>query len=116
MHNKDFGNWGEERAAEYLIKKGYKILCTNFNSYRGEIDIVAKDEKDLVFCEVKTRRNIEYGMPIEAVNYYKRKHLYATAEYYLYKNGIRNIPVRFDVIEVLLLNHKLTIHHVKDVM
>lgn len=116
MHNIDFGNWGEKRAAEYLIKKGYKILSTNFNSYRGEIDIIAKDAKNLVFCEVKTRRNIEYGLPIEAVNYYKKKHLYAAAEYYLYKNGIRNVPVRFDVIEVLLINHKIKINHVKNIM
>lgn len=114
MHNRDLGNWGEEQAVKFLEEKGYQIICRNFNSYKGEIDIVAKDGRELVFCEVKTRRNISYGMPIEAVNYYKKKHLYATGEYYLYKYKIKNTPVRFDIIEVLLINHKTTINHVKN--
>lgn len=116
MHNRDLGNWGEEQAVEFLRKKGYEILCRNFYSYQGEIDIIAKCDRELIFFEVKTRRNISYGMPIEAVNYYKRKHLCATAEYYLYKNRIENIPIRFDIIEVFLINHKITINHVKNVI
>ena len=116
MHNRDLGNWGEDQAAEYLKKNGYEIICRNFYAYQGEIDIVARKDETVVFCEVKTRRNTIYGMPIEAVNYYKRKHLYYTAEYYLYKNKIRNIPARFDVIEVLLVNHKITINHIKNIM
>ncbi len=116
MHNKDLGNWGEDKAVDYLKKNGYKIICRNFNSYYGEIDIIAKYNRELVFFEVKTRRNISYGMPIESVNYYKQKHLYSTAEYYLYKNKISNVPIRFDIIEIYLINHKVKINHVKDVL
>ncbi len=116
MHNRDLGNWGEQQAVNFLIKNGYEIICRNFYSFQGEIDIIAKFKKTIIFCEVKTRRNISYGMPIEAVNYYKKKHLYFTAEYYLYKNNLYNIPVRFDIIEVLLINHKIKINHVKDVL
>ena len=115
MHNKDLGNWGEEQAVEFLKDNGYEIVCRNFYSYQGEIDIVAKTDNELVFCEVKTRRNIEYGMPIEAVNKYKEKHLKFTAEYFIYKNRIENIPIRFDIIEVYLINHKVNIKHVKNV-
>ena len=116
MENKEFGNWGEQQAAQYLVENGCRIICRNFRSYRGEIDIIAKDENDLIFCEVKTRRSVEYGMPAEAVNYYKKKHLYATAEYYLYKNRLTDITVRFDIIEVLLLHNKIRINHIKNVL
>ncbi len=116
MHNKDLGNWGEGQAVEFLRKKGYEIIERNFYSYQGEIDIIAKDKNELVFCEVKTRRNINFGMPVEAVNYYKKKHIYATTKYYLYKKNINNACIRFDIIEVLLIDHKTKINHLKNVM
>ena len=116
MHNKDLGNWGEDQATEFLMKNGYEILERNFYSYRGEIDIVAKYENELVFCEVKTRRNISYGMPIESVNKRKKKCLMYTGEYYIYKNKIKNVTIRFDIIEVLLINHKISINHVRNVI
>lgn len=116
MHNRDLGNWGEEQATEYLKKNEYKIVARNFYSYQGEIDIIAKDKNELVFCEVKTRRNIQYGMPIDAVNKFKQNHIYKTAKYYLYKNNINNVCIRFDIIEVYLIKHKVKINHIKNVM
>ena len=116
MHNRDLGTWGESQAVEFLRKKDYEIIERNFYSYQGEIDIIAKDKNELVFCEVKTRRNINYGMPAESVNYYKKKHIYETAKYYLYKNNFNNICVRFDIIEVYLINHNIKINHLKNVM
>lgn len=116
MHNRDLGNWGENKAEEYLRKHEYEIIAKNFYSYYGEIDIIAKDKNELIFCEVKTRRNIQYGMPIDAVNKYKQKHIYLTAKYYLYKNHIKNTFIRFDIIEVYLINHITKINHIKNVM
>lgn len=116
MHNRDLGNWGEGQAAKFLRKKGYEIITRNFYSYQGEIDIIAKDKNEIVFCEVKTRRNISFGMPADSVNYYKKKHIQATAKYYLYKNNINNTSVRFDIIEVYLINHKIKINHLKNIM
>ena len=65
---------GEELAAEYLRKKGYKIIDRNFRKGYGEVDIVAiedpnSSEKTLVFVEVKTRTSNLYGSPLEAINY-----------------------------------------------
>lgn len=116
MHNRDLGNWGENQAEEYLRKNEYEIIERNFYSYHGEIDIIAKDKNELIFCEVKTRRNIQYGMPIDAVNKFKQKRIYLTAKYYLYKNNINNISVRFDIIEVYLINHVIRINHIKNAM
>lgn len=55
---KSLGNKGEEIATNFLIEKGYKIIDRNFRASVGEIDIIAKDKKEIVFVEVKTRRNM----------------------------------------------------------
>lgn len=91
MNNKVLGNAGEKIAKIYLERNKYKILETNFRCKQGEIDIIAKDKKELVFIEVKTRKSIKYGLPAEAVNQVKQKHISKTAEYYIYKNCIKNI-------------------------
>lgn len=99
-YNKIFGRAGEEAAAEYLKKKKYKILERNYKSSYGEIDIIAKFKKDIVFIEVKTRKSDKYGRPYEAVNYYKQKRMIATAKTYLYINDLYDKNVHFDVVEV----------------
>jgi putative endonuclease len=114
--NKDLGFFGEEQASNYLKDNGYKILVRNFYSYQGEIDIVAKDKDEYVFCEVKTRTNFKYGRPIEAVNYYKKKHILSATNYYLYKNNMNNIFVRFDIIEVVVRDNNFKINHIKNIM
>ena len=65
------GKTGEEIAEIYLIKNGYKILERNFSCRQGEIDIIARDIKEIVFVEVKTRTNKKYGEPIDSITYYK---------------------------------------------
>ena len=64
---------------------GYKIIERNFYANQGEIDIIAKDKKEIVFIEVKTRTSFKYGYPIDGVNSYKRHHLFKACNYYLYK-------------------------------
>ena len=83
--NKERGKQGEEIATQYLTKKGYQILERNFYARKGEIDIIAKEKQEIVFVEVKTRSNHQYGNPAEAVDSHKIHHIYDTAKYYLYQ-------------------------------
>lgn len=98
--NKIKGNFGENIACNYLKDSGYKIISRNFNCLYGEIDIIAIEDKEIVFIEVKTRCQDYYGEPIESVDMNKKQHLYNVAEYYLYKYNLLDKPIRFDVIEV----------------
>ena len=63
--NKVKGDFGEKIVDKYLIKSGYKILAKNFKCHLGEIDTIFKDEREIVFAEIKTRKGIKYGFPIE---------------------------------------------------
>lgn len=100
------GRIGEEVAADYLDKKGYALICRNFKCIQGEIDIIAKDNDEVVFVEVKTRTSIDYGEAREAVDKEKQKHIYRVAEYYLYKYKMEECFSRIDVIEVYIYNRK----------
>ena len=113
MHiKKELGNIGEQIAVEYLEKNNYQILKRNFYCKQGEIDIIAKDEQEIVFIEVKTRSSIDFGQPSEAVNSIKLKHMYKAAKYFLYKSHCMNNFIRFDVIEVLIENGKFNVNHI----
>ena len=102
MDNKQKGNAGEQKACEYLKAQGYQILEQNFHCKVGEIDIIAKNGKYLVFVEVKYRKNSSHGSPLEAVNFTKQKKISQTAGYYLMtKHKKENVSVRFDVVSVL---------------
>ena len=108
------GKKGEELACKFLIKNNYQIIIRNFRSKMGEIDIVAKDNDEIVFIEVKTRRQKEYGLPAEAVNKRKRTHILLVAEYFLMINNMENIFCRFDVIEIFICNKNTKINHIKN--
>lgn len=113
---RELGNIGEQIAAQYLEKNRYQVLERNFYCRQGEIDIIAKDGKEIVFIEVKTRSSNDFGRPSEAVNYIKKKHLYSCAKYFLYKTGLLEKFVRFDVIEVLIDKGRFNVNHIKQVM
>ena len=100
MKAKETGDFGENRAAEYLEDKGYKIVARNYHTRYGEIDIVACNDQTVCFCEVKTRKNTKSGTAGEAVNAAKQKKICLAALEYMQKNGLMNAVVRFDVIEV----------------
>ena len=116
MNNKECGYYGEDICVEYLKNNSYEILERNFNSKNGEIDIIAKENDELVFIEVKTRRNFKYGIPIEAINDAKIKHIKKAAIYYLHKTKNENANVRFDAIEVYILNNKIKLNHIKQIV
>lgn len=108
---------GEEKACEYLIEKNYDIIERNFSCSQGEIDIIAFDKTklELVFIEVKTRTNKQYGEPIDAVDLPKQKHIYRVAQYYIYSHKIKETNLRFDVIEVHLKYNTELIQHIKQI-
>lgn len=116
MNTRRFGIIGEKIAQDYLRDKGYEILKTNFYTKRGEIDIIAKKDNYIIFIEVKTRTNMKYGTPAMAVNSIKKKHIKFVAKIYMFLNKIREQDVRFDVIEVLIMNGKCKINHLEGIM
>jgi putative endonuclease len=94
------GGRGENRAARFLRERGYKILIRNFRCPLGEIDIVARDGRTLVFCEVKTRAE-DNPTPEDQVNEFKQHQITKAAKYYLGRYGVPQPPSRFDVVAVV---------------
>ena len=101
------GTCAEERAAVFLQARGMQILARNYRCRQGEIDLIARDGRYLVFVEVKSRSNINYGYPSEAVNYKKKQKITNVAKYYILNNCLDNMSIRFDVIEVYLKSKKI---------
>ena len=116
MNTKRFGIIGEKIGQNYLIKKGYEILHTNFYTKKGEIDIIAQKDNLIIFVEVKTRSNLKYGTPAMAVDSNKKKHIKFVAKIYLTLNKIKEQNIRFDVIEILIMNGKCEINHLEGIM
>ena len=114
MTNLSLGKNGEEIAAKYLSKNGYKILETNKRfSKLCEIDIIALDKNTLVFVEVKTRSTDICGHPFEAITKTKYQHLKQGLFLYLQENP-QYKKYRIDAISVLL-KPELKIEHLKNI-
>jgi putative endonuclease len=96
------GRSGEEQARHFLASQGYSIVETNYRVSRGEIDIIARHRSDIVFIEVKTRRDGKCGTPAEAVSWRKRRQIRNLAMLYLQRKGLTDIPYRFDVVAITL--------------
>lgn len=115
--SKIVGAWGEAVAAEYLRRKHYKIEAVGYHSRFGEIDIIARDRKNLVFVEVKLRKSASFAAAREYVDRNKQDRIRVTASIYLSQNPTKLQP-RFDVIEVYAPQGNLTrepvIEHMED--
>ena len=110
------GKHGEQLAAEFLQKAGFRILARNWRCAEGEIDIVAVDRRALVACEVKTRSSTEYGTPLEAITRQKRRRLRRLAVRWVVAHGVLFDEVRVDAVEVLRDRQGgFTIEHVRGV-
>ncbi len=94
------GGAGENRAVKFLKQKGFKILKKNYKTPLGEIDIIAQDNKTIVFIEVKTRTSEAFGLPCEAVDKRKQEKYNKTATYYLQREKKMDAECRFDVVEI----------------
>lgn len=97
--NKLFGNKGEDTACKYLKSKGYEIICRNYRSAFGEIDIICSYKNITIFVEVKNRSSETFGKGYEAVNIKKQSKIIKTAQVYTTENNIDNI-CRFDIISI----------------
>lgn len=112
-HN-DTGNWGEQKAADFLLQKGFEIQARNYRYKHMEIDLVARQGKMLLFVEVKTRSGTGFGMPEEFVNYTKSRLIIKAAENYIYDNDWQ-FDIRFDIVSILILpNGDVDIRHIED--
>lgn len=101
MRAKDaLGRYGEDVAARHLIAQGIVVLERNWRCEAGEIDIVGRDGRVLVICEVKTRSGIGFGSPLEAVTPVKIARLRRLAARWLLERGVHPDSVRFDVVGV----------------
>ena len=87
-------------ARRYLQDKGYQILETKYRCIWGEVDIVARDGGELVFVEVRTRRNTKFGTPEESLTATKAQRLVATAEDYLQRHAESNAGWRIDLVAI----------------
>lgn len=105
------GMLGEDAAALLMRKEGFEIVCRNFRTRFGEIDIIARDSQYIVFAEVKTRSAHALAAPREAVGLRKQQRIIHAAEGYLAQNGMSLQP-RFDVIEVFLEGGEVRLRHI----
>jgi putative endonuclease len=108
------GKIGEDLAARFLERNGFKILERNYRFERGEIDLIAEEGSELVFIEVKARNSTVFGAPEEAVTEEKQEQVRTVADGYLYEHDIDNRPCRFDVVAIEFKNGKAEIRHIRD--
>ncbi|MCR4392957.1 MAG: YraN family protein [Dehalococcoidales bacterium] len=102
MERKSTGQLGENIAREFLKKKGYNILEKNYRCREGEVDIIARKGEYLVFVEVRTRTNQNFGIPEESINIEKERHLLVAANHYLQQNRRADCAWRIDVVAIEL--------------
>lgn len=107
------GEKGEQLAKAFLENEGYNIVALNWRANKFEIDLIAKDNEELVFVEVKTRSTAYFGDPEEAVTLKKQQHLINGADYYVQENEI-DMECRFDVVAIILNENQKEVKHIKN--
>lgn len=113
---KPLGRRGEDVAANFLKRLGYRILARGLDSRLGELDIIAVDGRTIVFVEVKTRRSSDAGHPTEAIDSTKQRRMTQAALAYLKSHRLLQHAARFDVIAITWAEHtrRPTIEHYKN--
>ncbi len=118
LNQRRIGDRGEDLALRYLAKKGYAPVERNYRTRRGEIDLIVRRAKTLVFVEVKLRRGMGFGDPLEAVTPLKQAKIRRVAEQYLASKGegftASFDELRFDVVGILLGAGEPEVRHVED--
>ena len=94
------GQRGEDAAARFLQREGYKILARGRRLATGELDLVALDGRTIVFVEVKTRTSADAGHPADAVDAVKQRKLTRLAVTFMKRHGLLEYPARFDVVAI----------------
>ncbi len=114
MNKRRIGKEGEDIAVRFLTQKGLRVLGRNYYTPFGEIDIIAEDETELIFVEVKTRKNINFGLPEEAMTKKKMDRIKKSANVYVCKNNVQK-PVRFDLLSIIKIGKKWKIEWFKNI-
>ena len=99
-NKKEFGDQGESIACNFLLENGYKIVKRNYRFGKGEIDVIATKDKLIIFLEVKTRNNQNFGPAELAVTKGKQNQVRKIAESFLYENNFTDYDCRIDVIAI----------------
>lgn len=107
MNENNAGLEAEKLAATFLVNHGLKLVAQNYHCRFGEIDLIMKDAKTLVFIEVRLRSNSQFGSAASSITPQKQKKLILTAQHYLQQHG--QSACRFDVI----LMNKTDINHIE---
>jgi putative endonuclease len=107
------GQAAEELACRYLTQQGLILIERNFRCRMGELDLIMRDGEYLVFIEVRSRGNRNYGTPAETVTIHKQKRLIRAAAYYLQRHHL-NIPCRFDIVAISNIQNEKDLEWIKD--
>lgn len=115
MNNRQKGAFGEQLALEYLLKKGFKFIDKNWHySKNAEVDLIVKDGETLVFVEVKTRTNLNYGHPFEAITQTKIKNIQTAVHAYLTSNPDLKFK-NFRIDGIAIIKEPFSIEHLKNI-
>ena len=109
-----FGELGERIAERWLRRRGWRIVQRRFRTGHRDIDLVVERDGTVAFVEVKARKGAEFGGPVQAVNYRKRKQLERSAMVWIDRHGQESESYRFDVVGVLLNGADVRICHVEN--
>jgi len=110
-----FGNSGERLAEQFLLKHGMHVLSRQYRTRFGEIDLIVKDNNEIVFVEVKTRRGNDFGHPEESVTKGKLEKIVRTGEWYLQETHQTSALYRIDVVAITYGTGDPEIHHLAGV-
>jgi len=108
------GRMGEGVAARWLQRRGWRVLAQRFRSGRRDVDLVVERSGTVAFVEVKTRRATDFGDPIEAVSWRKRRELIRSALVWVDRFGAPGAAYRFDVVGVIIAGRDARIRHVEN--
>jgi putative endonuclease len=113
-HNQILGVRGERIAERWLQRKGWRVLQRRFRDGHRDVDLIAERSGTIAFVEVKARSGAEFGTPVEAVDWRKRRELVRSARMWISRHGQPGESYRFDVIGVLMAQERVFVRHVEN--
>lgn len=122
VKNKKLGQWGEQVACQFLLKKGYNLVAKNYHIFGGELDLIVQKNGILTFVEVKTRSTQTFGTAAESLNRSKIQKLYHAILVYLEKENLHRGPWQLDLIAIDISQNpktfkkQATIKHYKNIL
>jgi putative endonuclease len=106
------GLLGERIAARWLMRDGWCVVAHRFRSGHRDIDLVMRRGNEVAFVEVKARRGEQFGSPLEAVHFRKRRELGRSARVWVDRHGAATLRYRFDVVGVLIIGQAVRVRHI----